>query len=151
MLFDSCYHLNSVNSFSHLGLPHKVMDVIALRKQSGDITGEVLLNGFSQNSISFRRCSGYVEQFDVQSAELTVRETITFSAALRLDRTDPVFDAPDGVQNHVSLIIDMLELTNEADLLVGNAEEGGLTFEQKKRLSIAAELAASPSVLFLGE
>ena len=49
------------------------MDVIALRKGSGDISGEVLLNGFPQQRDSFRRCSGYVEQFDVQSAELTVR------------------------------------------------------------------------------
>lgn len=60
-----------------------LMDVIALRKQSGHITGEITINGFPQVPQSFRRCSGYVEQFDVQSAELTVRETITFSAQLR--------------------------------------------------------------------
>ena len=52
---------------------------------------------------------------------------------------------------HVNRVIDMLELTNEADMLVGSTDEGGLTFEQKKRLSIAAELAASPSILFLDE
>jgi ABC-type multidrug transport system ATPase subunit len=127
------------------------MDVIALRKQSGAIKGEILLNGFPQNNVSFRRCSGYVEQFDVQSAELTVRETIRFSAILRLDRSNPVFATPDGLNNHIDHVIDMLELTNEADILVGNAEEGGLSFEQKKRLSIAVELAASPSILFLGE
>lgn len=40
-----------------------LMDVIALRKGSGNISGDVLLNGFPQESISFRRCSGYVEQF----------------------------------------------------------------------------------------
>lgn len=40
-----------------------LMDVIALRKESGNISGDVLLNGFPQESISFRRCSGYVEQF----------------------------------------------------------------------------------------
>jgi hypothetical protein len=44
------------------------MDVIALRKGGGEISGEVLLNGFPQDKVSFRRCSGYVEQFDVQSA-----------------------------------------------------------------------------------
>ena len=43
-----------------------LMDVIALRKTSGTITGDVLLNGFPQEEVSFRRCSGYVEQFDVQ-------------------------------------------------------------------------------------
>ena len=40
-----------------------LMDVIALRKRSGEISGDVLLNGFPQEPISFRRCSGYVEQF----------------------------------------------------------------------------------------
>jgi len=41
-----------------------LMDVIALRKGSGNITGDIRLNGFEQEAISFRRCSGYVEQFD---------------------------------------------------------------------------------------
>lgn len=123
------------------------MDVIALRKESGTITGDILLNGFPQESNSFRRCSGYVEQFDVQSAELTVRETIRFSAQLRLD--NPVYDTPEGFEDHVTSIIETLELTREADVLVGSVEEGGLTFEQKKRLSIAVELAASPSIIFL--
>ncbi|KAL9185143.1 LOW QUALITY PROTEIN: hypothetical protein ACHAXT_002920 [Thalassiosira profunda] len=128
-----------------------LMDVIALRKRSGEISGDVLLNGFPQEPISFRRCSGYVEQFDVQSAELTVRETIKFSAELRLEKTNPVYSTPDGLDHHVDHIIKTMELTREADVLVGNAEEGGLTFEQKKRLSIAVELAASPSVVFLDE
>lgn len=39
------------------------MDVIALRKGSGNNSGDILLNGYPQESISFRRCSGYVEQF----------------------------------------------------------------------------------------
>lgn len=127
------------------------MDVIALRKGSGDISGEVLLNGFPQQRSSFRRCSGYVEQFDVQSAELTVRETIRFSAELRLDRAHPVRKTREGMDQHVEEMIRMLELENMADVLVGNEEEGGLSFEQKKRLSIAVELAASPSILFLDE
>jgi ABC-type sulfate/molybdate transport systems ATPase subunit len=127
------------------------MDVIALRKGGGEISGEVLLNGFPQEKGSFRRCSGYVEQFDVQSAELTIRETIRFSAELRLDRTHPARTSPAEMDQHVNEMIAMFELQKQADVLVGNEEEGGLTFEQKKRLSIAVELAASPSVLFLDE
>lgn len=88
---------------------------------------------------------------DVQSAELTVRETILFSAQLRLDRSNPIFDKPGGICEHVDSIIRDLELTNEADILVGCEDDGGLTFEQKKRLSIAVELAASPSIIFLDE
>ena len=134
------------------------MDVIALRKGSAlsfrsniGITGDILLNGFPQKKISFKRCSGYVEQFDVQTAELTVKETIRFSAQLRLDRKNPIFDSPDGLENHINQIIETLGLTNEADLLVGSDEASGLSFEQKKRLSIAVELAASPSLVFLDE
>ena len=44
-----------------------------------------------------------------------------------------------------------VELTSLRDVLVGTDETYGLSFEQKKRLSIAVELAASPSVLFLDE
>lgn len=60
-------------------LPGKttLLDVIALRKGGvislgkskgmAGVSGEVLLNGFPQEEESFRRCSGYVEQFDVQT------------------------------------------------------------------------------------
>ena len=62
-----------------------LMDVIALRKNTGTIEGDVYVNGFRQDQKTFRRCSGYVEQFDVQSPQLTVRETVLFSGRLRLD------------------------------------------------------------------
>lgn len=39
-----------------------LMDVLALRKSTGEITGEVCLNGHPQDPLSFRRCTGYVEQ-----------------------------------------------------------------------------------------
>lgn len=124
-------------------------DVIALRKKTGTVRGDVLLNGFPQDPISFRRCSGYVEQFDVQSPQLTVMETILFSARLRLDSS---FTSESHViVNYVQKIMREMELSNIPNALVGTDETGGLSFEEKKRLSIAVELAASPSVLFLDE
>ena len=125
------------------------MDVIALRKRSGTVSGEIRLNGYLQDPISFRRCSGYVEQFDVQSPELTVRETVLFSARLRLEPSH--VDSDEKVQAFVDQILDDVELSVLANALVGSEEAGGLSFEQKKRLSIAVELAASPSILFLDE
>jgi len=80
-----------------------LMDVIALRKRSGTISGKVLLNGFPQDAMTFRRCSGYVEQFDVQSPELTVRETILFSARLRLDPA--LVPNDEDVQNFVDSVM----------------------------------------------
>jgi len=126
-----------------------LMDVIAMRKTTGTVEGDIRLNGFPQDETAFRRCSGYVEQFDVQTQQLTVRETVLFSARLRLDATKARKD--EYKQAFVDQVLKTLELTPLADVLVGNSTEGGLTFQQKKRLSIAVELAASPSILFLDE
>ena len=123
------------------------MDVIAGRKTSGKIFGEVRLNGFIKDPLSFRRASGYVEQFDVQSPELTVRETVMFSARLRLDR-DVIQDEED-IQAFVDVVLRDVELDELAHAIVGDDEGAGLSFEQKKRLSIAVELAASPSIIFV--
>jgi ABC-type multidrug transport system ATPase subunit len=126
-----------------------LMDVIALRKISGTVGGNVYVNGFPQDRESFRRCSGYVEQFDIQSPELTVWETVLFSGHLRLDANKVTSDKQK--KSYCELVLQTLELTPLRDSLVGSDEEGGLSFEQRKRLSIAVELAASPSILFLDE
>ena len=127
-----------------------LMDVLAMRKSSGEIEGEICLNGHPQDEHSFRRCTGYVEQFDTQSPQLTIRETVEFSAKLRLEETDPAV-TPESTKKFVDQTLDMLELTSLQDLQVGSDEGGGLSFEQKKRLSIAVELVANPSILFLDE
>jgi ABC-type multidrug transport system ATPase subunit len=113
-----------------------LLDVLALRKTSGEISGEVFLNGHAQEDVSFRRCAGYVEQFDTQTPQLTIRETVEFSAKLRLDESDPAVTF-DSRKKFVSQTLHMLELTNIQNLQVGTDEEGGLSFEQRKRLSIA--------------
>jgi len=127
-----------------------LMDVIAMRKQSGTITGDVLLNGFPQERRSFLRVSGYVEQFDIQQPELTVRETVEFCAMLRLDAKDPGIKDTTGKLRFAAHVLKTMELTSIQNLQVGSYEEGGLTFEQRKRLAIACELAGSPAVIFLG-
>jgi ABC-type multidrug transport system ATPase subunit len=123
------------------------MDVLALRKASGEIAGDIRINGHPQDPNSFRRVTGYVEQFDVQSPQLTVRETVEFSAKMRLDESIPIIETK---LKFVDLILAMLELDTIAGFLVGN-DTGGLSFEQKKRLSIAVELASNPSIIFLDE
>jgi ABC-type multidrug transport system ATPase subunit len=90
-----------------------------------------------------------VEQFDVQTPQLTVRESILFSAKLRLDPS--LVSSDDKVEAFVDQIMADVELSSLADAPVGTEETFGLSFEQKKRLSIAVELAASPSLIFLDE
>ena len=125
-----------------------LMDVLALRKSSGEIAGEVRLNGHLQESKSFRRCTGYVEQFDTQTPQLSIRETVAFSAKMRLDENDPAVTT-ESIDSFVDQTLRMLELTAIQHYLVGSDLTGGLSFEQKKRLSIAVELAANPSIIFL--
>ena len=100
------------------------MDVLALRKSSGKITGDVRVNGHAQEANSFRRTSGYVEQFDVQSPQLTVRETVEFSTKMRLDESIHI----ETKLKFSEQILDMLELNSIGDIIVGN-----LSFEQTKR------------------
>jgi len=85
----------------------------------------------------------------VQTPELTVRETIFFSARMRL--CDKLFSSGKEREAFVDQVIKDVELTELKDFMVGSDEGVGLSFEQTKRLSIAVELAASPSVLFLDE
>lgn len=121
-----------------------------MRKSTGVIEGEIRLNGHPQEENSFRRSMGYVVQFDQQSPQLTIRETCDFSAKLRLDEGNPAV-TPESTAKFVEQTLDMLELSSIQDLQVGSDETGGLSFEQRKRLSIAVELVANPSILFLDE
>lgn len=51
---------------------------------AGRITGEIKVNGFKQDLRTFKRVSGYCEQFDIHSPQTTVQEALWFSASLRL-------------------------------------------------------------------
>jgi len=127
-----------------------LMDVIAMRKHTGTVTGKIRVNGFDQDPHSFRRSIGYVEQFVTVSSQLTVKESVLFSAKLRLAESAevPNDDAKEAFVDH---ILRILELTKEKDFLIGTGNGMGLSFQQRKRLSIAIEMAASPSVIFLDE
>jgi ABC-type multidrug transport system ATPase subunit len=61
-----------------------LMDVLAGRKTSGAIEGDITLSGFPKKQETFARISGYCEQTDIHSPNVTVFESITYSAWLRL-------------------------------------------------------------------
>jgi ABC-type multidrug transport system ATPase subunit len=125
-----------------------LLDVLAGRKTGGSVTGSITLNGHAKEQRSFARVAGYVEQVDTHSPVVTVREAVDFSATMRLQETDW---SPERREVFVDGILEILELTTIKDRLIGSEETGGLANEQRKRVTIAVELAANPSLLFLDE
>lgn len=123
-----------------------LLDVLAQRKTQGTIHGSVLVDG-RPIPISFQRSAGYVEQVDVHEPLGTVREALEFSAILRQSRETPIEEK----LQYVDTIIDLLELNGLEHTLIGSPGSG-LSIEQRKRLTIAVELVAKPSILiFLDE
>lgn len=61
-----------------------LMDVLAGRKTGGYIEGEIRINGHPKKQETFARIAGYCEQDDIHSPQVTVFESLIFSASLRL-------------------------------------------------------------------
>jgi ABC-type multidrug transport system ATPase subunit len=123
-----------------------LLDVLAQRKTEGTIRGSIQVDG-RPLPVSFQRSAGYCEQLDVHEPYATVREALEFSALLR-QRRDV---SREEKLKYVDTIIDLLELHDLADTLIGQPG-AGLTIEQRKRVTIGVELVAKPSILiFLDE
>lgn len=124
-----------------------LLDVLAGRKNTGVITGEMFLNGVPKVDAYFRKVTAYVEQFDSLPRKSTAREAIAFSAALSLS-SDITSEQREKWVDSVLRMMDLEPLRNE---LVGVLNGGGMSFEQRKRVSIGVELASNPSIIFLDE
>lgn len=61
-----------------------LMDVLAGRKTGGYIEGSINISGYPKKQETFARVSGYCEQNDIHSPQVTVYESLLFSAWLRL-------------------------------------------------------------------
>ncbi|EXA28511.1 ATPase [Fusarium oxysporum f. sp. pisi HDV247] len=123
-----------------------LLDVLAQRKTEGTITGSIMVDG-RPLPVSFQRSAGYCEQLDVHEPYATVREALEFSALLRQSRDTP----REEKLKYVGTIIDLLELHDLADTLIGQVG-AGLSVEQRKRVTIGVELVSKPSILiFLDE
>ncbi|XP_039065771.1 ABC transporter G family member 15-like [Hibiscus syriacus] len=108
------------------------------------MTGNILLNGkkrFEYGGIA------YVTQEDVMLGTLTVRETLTYSAHLRL----PSNLTKDEVNDIVEGTIMEMGLQECGDTVIGSWHLRGISGGEKKRLSIALEILTMPKMLFLDE
>lgn len=127
-----------------------LLDVLAQRKTTGKWTGDIWLNGAPLPN-NFHRYMGYVEQTDVHEGSTTVYEAVAFAAITRLAMGPiPVYSIARKLE-FVQVVLDALNLTGIQHRIVGHNAEDGLSPEERKRLTLAVELAANPSILFLDE
>ncbi|CAL5206363.1 unnamed protein product [Lathyrus oleraceus] len=124
-----------------------LMDVLAGRKTGGYIEGNITISGYPKNQKTFARISGYCEQFDIHSPNVTVYESLLYSAWLRLP---PEVDQATR-KMFIEEVMELVELNSLREALVGLPGENGLSTEQRKRLTIAVELVANPSIIFMDE
>jgi ABC transport system ATP-binding/permease protein len=119
-----------------------LMDALnGLRPAQG---GMVLYNGkdYYRHLAAFSTQLGYVPQDDIIHRDLTVERALYYAARLRL----PSDMTKNQIKQRIDEVLEDVEMKHRRHLLV-NRLSGG----QRKRVSIALELLANPSVFFLDE
>ncbi|XP_034604276.2 ABC transporter G family member 41 isoform X1 [Setaria viridis] len=124
-----------------------LLDVLAGRKTGGVIEGAIRIGGYPKVQETFARISGYCEQTDVHSPQITVWESVVYSSRLRL----PMEIDSKTRNDFVKEVLETIELDDVRDSLVGLPGANGLSTEQRKRLTIAVELVSNPCIIFLDE
>ncbi|HET9920347.1 MAG TPA: ABC transporter permease, partial [Ktedonobacteraceae bacterium] len=85
---------------------------------------------------------GYVPQDDIVHRDLTVERALYYAAKMRL----PSDFTEQQIEQRIKEVLDEVELTRRRKLLVKKLSGG-----QRKRVSIALELLANPSIFYLDE
>ncbi|GFP79617.1 ABC transporter g family member 10 [Phtheirospermum japonicum] len=122
-----------------------LLEILAGKISPKSFSGHVLVNNKPINPDVFRRLSGYVTQDDALFPHLTVEETLTYSALLRL---------PGGTRSlarhRVKLLMKELGLEHIAGSRIGDGRNG-VSGGERRRVSIGVELVHDPNILLIDE
>ncbi|KAL6614944.1 hypothetical protein ACP70R_037214 [Stipagrostis hirtigluma subsp. patula] len=150
---------------------------LAGQLDSMQMSGIVTYNGRTMDVFVPQRCTAYVSQEDMHLAELTVRETLSFSARcqgtggrqgllselvtrekvanIKPDSDIDLFMKASSLKGHSDIVTDYilknLGLEMCADVLVGDAMTRGISGGQKKRVTTGEMLVGPTKVLFMDE
>ncbi|XP_060780652.1 ATP-binding cassette sub-family G member 8 [Neoarius graeffei] len=125
-----------------------LLDIITCRDGGGTKTsGEILINGKPCTSSLVKKSIAHVRQDDRLLPHLTVRETLTFVAKLRL----PTQFTQAQRDQRVDDVIAELRLRQCANTRVGNNYVRGVSGGERRRVSIAVQLLWNPGILILDE
>ena len=124
-----------------------LLDSLAFRTTAGTVSGEIRLNERIVDRSLASEFIGYVTQADRLMPHLTVRETLTYLARLRL-----VGSSRRQIDEHVAGIMSELEVLHVADTYVGDGfVVRGLSGGQRRRVTIGTQLLIDPTTLLLDE
>ncbi|CAB4382505.1 unnamed protein product [Rhizophagus irregularis] len=123
-----------------------LLNLLGDRVGSKGVQGTVTLNGHKPTKKS-KRFVAYCTQDDIFFPQLTVKETLSYTARLRLPREMSRRDKLKQVDNTMSL----LNLSKCANTIIGDHRTRGVSGGERKRTNIASELLTDPSVILLDE
>ncbi|XP_055957578.1 uncharacterized protein LOC126824736 isoform X2 [Patella vulgata] len=109
-------------------------------------SGEITINDQCINK-QLRRKMGYVLQQDLFYSNLTLWETLYFTAMLHIPEKVPTSEK----LRRIDAIIETLDLEKCRKTIIGAQFTHGLSGGEKKRLSIACELLTNPDIMLLDE
>ncbi len=105
--------------------------------------GKLYANSTEYGYDQFGDFANYVMQNDLLMQTLTVRETLTFAANLKIDASN---------EEKTKIIEDLaknMKLEKCMDVMVGGSLVKGISGGERKRTSIAFELISDPQVVML--
>ncbi|CAB9512480.1 Putative white-brown complex homolog protein 30 [Seminavis robusta] len=113
------------------------------------ITADVRLDNYAVNprSMKIRKLIAFVAQDDSLQATATPRESIAFSARLRLPRST----TDRNIQKLTDRMLAELGLAKCADTVIGGMMVKGLSGGERKRTSVGVELVTKPDLVCLDE
>ncbi|MFH1032875.1 MAG: FHA domain-containing protein [Pseudomonadota bacterium] len=158
LLFDVCLAINSGELIGIMGQSGSGKTTL-LRIITGiykPTVGRVaLLNADAQHNSKGKIANGalgFVPCDDIIHSDLTVYEALYYNYLIRTNGY-----SKEQIDDEISALINKLKMadektgTNIAKQLIGDAERGGISTGQKKRVQLAMELIGMPSVLLVDE
>ncbi|THU68468.1 hypothetical protein C4D60_Mb08t04210 [Musa balbisiana] len=123
-----------------------LLSLLGGRIRGNSVEGTITYNDEPYTK-SLKRRIGFVTQDDVLFAHLTVRETLTYAALLRL----PNKMSRQQKEERAMDVICELGLERCQDTMIGGSFVRGVSGGERKRVSIGNEIIINPSLLLLDE
>ncbi|KAK0418642.1 hypothetical protein QR680_013685 [Steinernema hermaphroditum] len=126
-----------------------LLNVLTMRNLADlEVSGSIQINGRPISRTRLRQISAYCQQDEMFIPTLTVKEHLSFMAALKMGKTHSSKEQ----KRRVQAALNDLELDKCKDTVIGNPlYEKSLSGGERKRLSFASEILTSPPILFCDE